>query len=111
MENGGGGVVLLVVALVGWFVFGDPPKTVANFWWPAVAAPWETVDAFYYPDRSNLYLVQQQAGLASVNACRDWANGAAYAHGDPGMARSDWECGLGKPRAWGDLKVYRATVK
>jgi hypothetical protein len=91
-------------------VSDEDRHTVANWWWPETAAPWETVDAFYYPNKSNLYLVQEQGGLESVDACRDWVRGAAFANGDPEMTRGDYECGIGKPEPYGSLKVYRATV-
>ncbi len=45
----------IVIAAIGlWFFFGTPAKTLANWFWTDSAAPWETVDAFYYPDRSDL---------------------------------------------------------
>ncbi|RWF20532.1 hypothetical protein [Mesorhizobium sp.] len=111
MENSGGGLVLVIIGLGGWFAFGDPPSTVAGWWWPETSAPWETVDAFFYPDRNNLYLVQEQDGLKSLQACRDWVSAAAYANGDPTMSRSDYECGLGKSEPYGTLKLYRNTVR
>lgn len=111
MDSNGGGLLIVIAVVGGWFAFGDPPRTVAGWWWPETSAPWETVDAFFYPDRNNLYLVREQGGLKNLQACRDWVSAAAYANNDPTMSRSDYECGLGTAKPYGTLKVYRNTVR
>lgn len=111
MDNGGGsGAIILLLAASAWFFFGDPPRTIANWFWPDDAAPWETVDAFYYPSSADLSQHVERHGLANVQECRDWVQRTAYQHDDPGMVRSDYECGLGTPSDWNGLKVYRNTV-
>ncbi|WP_141245827.1 hypothetical protein [Mesorhizobium sp. WSM3862] len=110
-QNGGCLPMLFLLGIGAWFLFGDPGKTVANWWWPNDAAPWETVDAFYYPNVGDLSIVQQKHGLKDVQACRDWVSAAAYIARDPMMTHSDYECGLGKPKDYqGMMNVYRATV-
>lgn len=109
-QNSGCLPVLLVIGIGLWFAFGHPARTVADWYWPNDAAPWESVDAFYYPNKADLGTVREQHGLADVQSCRDWVNAQAYADGDPTMTRSDYECGLGEPEPYGILKIYRATV-
>ena len=45
---------LITIGIGLWFFLGEPAKDVANWFWENSAAPWEEVDAFYYPNRSNL---------------------------------------------------------
>lgn len=104
--------VVAVVLLVGaWFLLGDPPGTVAGWFWPEDAAPWERVDAFYYPDRGNLLIDQRRQDVGSVDGCREWVRLAAAANNDPSLARGDYECGVGFLRSLGDVGVYRLTVR
>lgn len=102
-------VIILGVAV--WFLFGDPPKTVANMFWADAAAPWETVDAFYYPDRGDLSIHQSQRGLSSVQNCRDWVYRAAAINGDANLSRGDYECGVEVVDSFGGISVYRITVR
>lgn len=103
----------IVVAAIGlWFFFGTPAKTVADWFWPESAAPWETVDAFYYPNRSDLaggFL--SQTGLTSVEDCRAWVYSAAASNEDPNLVSGDYECGIGFLDSFGGLSVYRTTVR
>ncbi|WP_299821237.1 hypothetical protein [uncultured Jannaschia sp.] len=103
---------IIVILIVGaWFVFGDPPKTVANWFWSDGAAPWEEVDAYYYPDRSNLTSYQAGPGLRSVQECRDWVNAAAAANGDASLVRGDYECAVEQVDSFAGGPVYRLTVR
>lgn len=103
--------VLVVVGIGAWFLFGNPARTVADWWWPESSAPWETVDAVYYPDKGNLMTSKGQAGLDDVQACRDWVRSEAYTNGDPTLERGDYECGLGAPEPFGAINIYRNTVR
>lgn len=103
---------LIILAAIGlWFLFGQPAKTVANWLWGSDAAPWETVDAFYYPDANNLAIVNIVSDFDSVQACRDWVYSAAAANGDVGLERGDYECGVQKLDTYMGMLVYRTTVR
>lgn len=93
-----------------WFVFGDPSRDIAGWFWEYDAAPWERVDAFYYPDRSNLERYEFQTDVGGVEECRDWVHFKATGNGDPGLTRGDYECGVGEPKDWYGIRVYRTTV-
>ena len=103
--------ILLCIVIGFWFLLGDPPRTVASWFWGQEAAPWERVDAFFYPNRSDLSAVETRMKVGTVSNCRDWAHSRAASNGDPSFQRSDYECGIGKPTPVGGLKVYRATVR
>lgn len=94
-----------------WAAFRSPANDVAGLFWPERPAPWEAVDAFYYPDRQNLSVHREARGVGGVDGCRSWARAMAETHADPGVRRGDYECGVGKLREWGDLTVYRITVR
>lgn len=94
-----------------WMVFGSPTKDLAGLFWADSPAPWEKVDAFYYPDRHNLSIHRAAYDLGSLNGCRSWVMTMATANADPGVHRGDYECGVGKLREMGDLTVYRLTVR
>jgi len=100
----------VILALILWFVFGDPGRTIAGWFWEYDAAPWERVDAFYYPDKSNLEKFQQHSNVGGVEECRTWVNAMASANGDPNLRRGDYECGVGEPKDKYGMKVYRTTV-
>jgi hypothetical protein len=102
---------LIIAGVALWFLFGDPPKTVANMFWSDDVAPWETVDAFYYPDRSDLSIYQSQRGLPSVQRCRDWVYRAAAINGDVALSRGDYECGVEVVGTFGSISVYRITTR
>lgn len=103
--------VIILAAIGLWFLFGHPATTVADWLWASDAAPWETVDAFYYPDRENLTAFNLISDFDSVQACRDWVYSAAAANGDPELERGDYECGIQKLDSFGGMSVYRATVR
>jgi hypothetical protein len=98
------------IPVIGLSVGGCDPKTqVAGWFWPSSAAPWEQVDAFYYPDRNNLLSDERHLNVGSVEACRAWVSSRAAARGDPSIALGDYECGVGYLRNSGDMRVYRLT--
>jgi hypothetical protein len=101
--------ILIVIGL--WFLLGDPPNTVANTFWEHDAAPWETVDAYYYPDRSNLSIFQKMPGLKSVDDCRAWVRLSAALNNDMGFIRGDFECGIEVVDTFAGISVYRTTVR
>ena len=75
------------------------------------AAPWETVDAYFYPDRSNLEKFERQDGLESVDACKMWVNAAAARANDSSIRRGDYQCGVGESDSLAGMKIYRVVVK
>ena len=101
---------LIFGALILWAIFGHPSRDIAGWFWEYDAAPWERVDAFYYPDRTNLAVFNQHSKVGGVEECRSWASEMAAANGDRGMNQGDYECGVGEPTDWNGLKVYRTTV-
>ena len=102
---------IVALAIVAWFVFGSPVKDLANWFWSDSAAPWETVDAFYYPDRSDLGEFLSQGGFGSVQECRDWIYSIAASKNDPTLIRGDYECCVGQIDSFGGMSVYRLTVR
>ena len=86
-------IVLGVILL--WLLFGDPKNDIAGWIWPNAPAPWEEIDAYFYPNRNDLSVHNSFNGLASLEACRRWATEQARENGDLGYLRSDYECGVG----------------
>ena len=104
--------VLILIALAAWAYFGSPKRDVADWFWKDDAAPWETVDAFYYPDRQNLSVDVRRLGIATVSECRAWVAAQAASRNDPGIQRGSYECGVGFQYLFaGNLRVYRRTVR
>jgi hypothetical protein len=97
--------------LVLWIVFGNPVETIAGWFWPESAAPWENVHAFYYPDRNDLTSDERQLNIGSVEACRDWVDEQASKIGDKSMTRGDYECGVGCKLQSVDMYMCRLTVE
>lgn len=89
----------------------SPGQSVANAFWPSSPAPWEDVDAFFYPDRNDLSQHFEMRDLSSIQKCRDWAISMAAAQGDPYQERSDYECGVGRVGSFGSVGVYRLTIR
>ena len=101
---------IFILAIVVWFVFSNPKSDVADWVWSNSPAPWEEVDAFFYPNRHNLSISKAHYNVGTVENCRDWAYAEAALRGDPNMQRSDYECGIGQLEKFGDLTVYRLTT-
>jgi len=104
-------VIIVLCALVAWALFGSPKNDTANLLWPNDAAPWEAVDAFYYPDRNDLTQHVAMRGFDTVDKCRDWVGAAAANNRDAGLLRGDYECAVGKMDDLGGLSVYRLTIR
>lgn len=103
--------LIILIAIGLWFWFGDPPKTMANWFWESDAAPWETVDAFYYPNRNDLTQFQKMPGLNSVDECRSWVRSTASINGDSGIMRGDYECAIEVVYSFAGISVYRTTTR
>ena len=104
-------LVALVLALLAWAVFGSVPHTFVKWFWSQVAAPWERVDAYYYPNRNDRTVHRVSYDVGSIDDCRAWVRTEAARDGDPGMVRSAYECGVGEIERVGGLTVYRITAK
>jgi hypothetical protein len=76
-----------------WLAFGDPPKATADLFWPQSEAPWESVDAFFYPDKGNRIEAKVQRGLDSVQACRQWVDQQVATAA--GRGAIDYRCAVG----------------
>ena len=103
--------ILILVVVGAWFIWGDPPKDVANWFWEYEAAPWETVDAFYYPNRNDLAKFQKVSGLSSVDACRTAVRSMAWNYGDASLTQGDYECGIEVVDYLGGIDIYRTTAR
>jgi hypothetical protein len=102
---------IIVVFALGWLTLGDPKNDLANMLWPRGPAPWEQVDAYYYPSKSNLRVDERRYDVGGLDGCRSWVQRAANAKDDPRLARGDYECGVGFIRNVGGLKMYRLTTR
>lgn len=103
LKWGAAGLVLI------WLVFGSPLSTAANLFWKEGPAPWETIDAYYYPDRYDLSVDISRLDVSSIRACRDWVYATAATKGDPNLERGDYECAIGcRPKD--GLNICRLTV-
>jgi len=101
---------LILIALDVWAIFGSSVTTTANWIWPGSPAPWETIDAFYYPNKRDL-TVSTSSSVASIAECRSWAHSFASGNGDPDMTRGTYQCGVGYLEKFGTSNVYRLTLK
>jgi hypothetical protein len=101
----------VILALIVWAVFGSPLNTMARWFWSETAAPWEKVDAYYYPDRNNLAVHRASYNVGSINNCRVWVRAEAARLNDSWITRGDYECGVGEVDVMGDITVYRITAK
>ena len=101
---------ILGVVFVLWILFGHPLNFIAGIFWSERNAPWEEVDAFYYPDANNLSDWESQMDIGSIKACRDWVEDSAASMGDIGLQRGDYECGVGCKNRDG-FNVCRLTVE
>ena len=100
-------MVLTVIAVIAaMLVYFNP-----GIFWHDTNAPWESVVAYYYPDRSDLSIHIHSGTLASAEACGHWVATAAALNNDPSLARGDYECGVGYQNSTEPLTVYRLTVR
>ena len=104
-------LVLGVAGLIVWGVLGNPAETIAGWISPHGPAPWESVDAFYYPDKSNLSVSLENHDVGGLAQCRTWVNSVARKQKDPQLERGDYHCRVGHPDAQGSLNSYRFTVR
>jgi len=103
---------LLVLVAVAWWYFGDLSNRAANWFYENDAAPWETVDAFYYPSRHDLTKHESVAGLSNVLECRRAVYDMAVRYNDQSIRRGDYECAVGRTgKSFGGIPVYRLTVQ
>jgi hypothetical protein len=102
------GAALALLSLSGC---DNPASTVANWFWPTSAAPWEEVIAVYYPNKHDLTVHQLARNVGSLENCRAWVGAKAARYNDPNLERGDYECGVGRLRTIGDLLMYRLTVR
>jgi hypothetical protein len=82
----------IVLALIGWLVFG---QDITNWYWPNEPAPWERVDAVYYPKKGRLMMSIENYDVRGPPQCRAWVRSAAATENDPGSERGDSECSVG----------------
>lgn len=110
-DNSGCLAPIIVVGVIGWIIFGTPAKDIANWFWKYDAAPWETVDLFFYPDRNDLSQYDVFRGLADVAECRNMIGAAQNKYRGQFSGSYDYECGVGYLERFGSMSVYRTTVR
>jgi hypothetical protein len=104
------GLLAMAIAL-GWLLLqAKPIESIANVMWPDSPAPWERVDAVYYPDAGDRTTQLRERNLADLDSCREWANRAAAYSGNQHLRRGDYRCDVGLQESYGDIEVYRLTV-
>ena len=103
--------ILGILGFMVWAALGSPRQTVTGWIWPHSPAPWEAVDAFYYPDKSNLEVSLDNLDVGGLAQCRAWVNSTAAKQKDPQLERGDYHCGVGYLNAQGSLNSYRLTVR
>jgi hypothetical protein len=104
-------LILGITGLIVWGILGNPTQTIAGWLWPHSPAPWEGVDAYYYPDKSNQTVSINSRDVGSLARCRTWAKSAAAKQNDPQLERGDYHCGVGYPVSQDSLNSYRLTVR
>ena len=98
-----------ILSLLIWAAIGDPIQTMADWLWPRSPAPWESVDAIYYPDKANQLVSVDNQDAGSLTRCRAWVISVAK-QSDPGLQRGDYQCGVGYRYSAG-LNIYRLMVR
>lgn len=101
---------IVTAILVLWVLFGHPLSFIANTFWSESNAPWEKVDAFYYPDASDLSVWESQVDVGSIQECRDWVENSASKNGDEDLRQGDYECGVGCKSDNG-FNICRLTIE
>ena len=102
--------ILGILGFMVWAALGSPRQTVTGWIWPRSPAPWEAVDAFYYPDKNNPTISIGNPDVGGLAQCRTWASSAAAKQNDPQLDRGDYERGVGYLTSQGSLNRYRLTV-
>lgn len=103
--------LVLLTLVVHYLVFGSARRDLGNLGWPEDAAPWEAVDAYYYPDADNPSRFESATGLESREQCRDWAHAAAVRNLDPDFEEGDYECGIGRLDEFESVTLYRLIAQ
>src|SRR4051812_17219954 len=67
-------LILGILGLMVWGALGSLRETITGWLWPYTPAPWEDVDAFYYPDKSNQTVFIGNHGVGGLAQCRLWVN-------------------------------------
>lgn len=101
----------IVTLVLHYLIFGSPMKDLGNLLWPEDAAPWESVDVYYYPDARDPSRFESETGLESRDKCRDWAFAAAARNRDPDFEQGDYECGIGKVDEFESMTIYRIVAQ
>ena len=103
--------ILGILGFMVWAALGSPRQTVTGWIWPRSPAPWEAVDAFYYPDKNNPAISIGNPDVGSLARCRTWAKSAAAKQDDPQLERGEYHSGVGYLDAQRSPNSYRLTVR
>jgi hypothetical protein len=101
---------LALLAVFVWASLGDPVGCLAAWLWPGGPAPWESVDAIYYPDKANRFAAMEHPGFRDIADCRAWVSSVAASRRDPGLRRGYYECAVGH-RYPDRLNIYRLSLR
>ena len=85
-------VIAFCAVFTGWWMFGDPRQVLAHHAFPDRPAPWEAVNAVYFPDREDRATKLVRPRFVSMQECRNWIYREATRAGDPRLRRGDWAC-------------------
>ena len=103
--------ILGILGLMVWGALGNPNRQLPAGFGRISPAPWERVDAFYYPDKNNLSISLENHDVGGLAQCRTWVNSVARKQKDPQLERGDYHCRVGHLDAQGSLNSYRLTVR
>lgn len=90
---------VLLLALMAWFIFGEPLQLAAGLWYPDTPAPWESVDLEFQPDsaRPGQRIILQD--LHTLQECRNQARLLMHQQTNEVRQLSTWNC-LVLQRGW-----------
>ena len=100
----------IVAGLFAWFALSNPKQDIADVIWPKSPAPWEQVDAYYYPYRDQTQQSHSAFHFQSVKDCRDWIEGKALEYGDTNPGEGAWRCAIGEYDKMSEQQTYRLTL-
>lgn len=83
-----------------WLTFGGPADDLAGLFWAERPAPWEKVDAFYYPDRHDLSVHRTARDVKSLDGCRSWVRAMAEV-GAPAWSGATMNAASANSGRWG----------